>query len=153
MSRIEMIAPEGLTGLTITGSQIEILDGVATVEESKAAELVAHGFRRKVPEPLSSVRSTLLNALKLSVNTVLENLSDDVIRSLNALSDDQRSDLLKTLRSVLEGYPSSVLQKQKDRMAEEKSFTDKLAADAAAKLAADAAAKLAADQESISKKK
>lgn len=113
MSLVRMVAPVGLSGISVRGMAITAVDGIVEVEPSVAEELVSHGFGYEQSRPLETQKAVLLNAILRSFRTTLECLSDSEISEFSGLSDDERSAFYSDLSTAMKKWPAVTTARRK----------------------------------------
>lgn len=140
MAKITLIAPDGLSGISVQGFQIDVVDGTALVDEQFVPELISHGFQTQGGSTVSSGRAELIQMLAIPMRSVAESLPDDVLRDFAAVPDNKKLDFWERIKNMIKSYPSAIAAKAQDdtkaeveKIAAEKAAADKAAADAAKK--------------------
>jgi len=87
-----MIPPNGATSISISGVEIHIADGVATVDSSHVEILRSHGFTTEGPPDLTDVRSDLVRGMVTAARLASEMIKDSDLMAFSALPDELRSE-------------------------------------------------------------
>ena len=109
MAKVTLVAPKGVTCMSVRGMTIDITAGEISVESEIARELLSHGFQPKNPAPvLSSMRSELVQLIMTPMRTVVEGVPDSALRDFITLSDVDRQAFWEKLRESITGYSASI---------------------------------------------
>lgn len=139
MSQVELKAPKDMSGFSIEGREIKIVDGIALVDERDVPDLISHGFTGTEILPPGSRQSNVALAAT-AARTVIESLSDAQLADFAGIELEDAQKFWEGFADGLVQYPKHLADKAAvdaaDRLAQ-----DKIAADAAAKAAADASTK------------
>jgi hypothetical protein len=87
--------------MSIEGFEIDVNDGVATVDEQYIGLLVSHGFTTQ-DAPVIGTRSGNIQFVTAAARSVIENLDDATLGAFVALSDDDRASFWSQFQSVIQ---------------------------------------------------
>jgi len=100
MSKIKMVAPVGLSGMSVAGTQIDVVDGFAMVDEIFVEDLKPHGFTVFGETAAAGSRADRIQLIVTGMRTVAEQLSDDDLMAFASKSDVDRAVVLQEVSDV-----------------------------------------------------
>ena len=91
MTKVKMTAPEGNSGMSVAGTQIDVIKGYAMVDEVFVDELKSHGFTIEGESLVAGTRADRIQLIVTGSRAVSEQLTDDELISFSAKTDVERA--------------------------------------------------------------
>ena len=91
MAKVKMTAPEGNSGMSVAGTQIDVIQGYAMVDEVFVDELKSHGFTIEGESLVAGTRADRIQLIVTGSRAVSEQLTDDELISFSAKTDVERA--------------------------------------------------------------